>query len=675
MKNNSPNMMQKPKTLVLCSCDHTMRFDADAFKSQGFDDVLTTHQLCGDDLDVAIGALSETRDLVFACEQQAQVFEQVQHELEQAAQLNASLALIDVRDRAGWSATDAPAKQITAKQLALIADAQLDRPGTPAREITSVGTCLIVAKDASILPFAAQLGEELAVTCVLEQAPIATKPAANYDLATGVIRSVQGGLGAFDVVFDRFAPLVVSGRGATTFASTRDGAESTCDIIIDLVSEESLLAAEATRDGYLRAPGANPIELATLGARAKSLVGTFDKPVYVRYEGSICAHSRSQQTGCTRCIDTCGAQAIRSNGDGVYIDPDMCGGCGGCASVCPTGAIAYDDPPFEFLVTRLKTLIDTFKGHAQSAPRLLFLDRTFGRNLIADAARFSQGLPSDVIPYEVDNVELIGHAELLAALGAGASAALILKSPRTAKTAIANQSALTDRLLKGTTVDPTRVQIVEADSIETLEEALYQGQLPDPKKLDVALLGGRREVTKQVMAAMTGHDGESALQIQLEPGDPYGTIEVDPDKCTLCLACVSQCPTGALNDRSDRPEINIVENACVQCGLCANTCPETAITLKPQFSLGKQTLDQHPLHGEDPFECIECGRPFGVKSTIEKIIEKLDGKHWMYTDSDNTRLVKMCDDCRVSAQYHDENAPMRGPDRPRVRTTDDYLDS
>ena len=59
---------------------------------------------------------------------------------------------------------------------------------------------------------------------------------------------------------------------------------------------------------------------------------------------------------------------------------------------------------------------------------------TFGRALITEAARFNKGLPSDVIPYEVDNVELIGHAELLATLGSGASEALILKSPRTAET-------------------------------------------------------------------------------------------------------------------------------------------------------------------------------------------------------------------------------------------------
>ena len=30
--------------------------------------------------------------------------------------------------------------------------------------------------------------------------------------------------------------------------------------------------------------------------------------------------------------------------------------------------------------------------------------------------------------------------------------------------------------------------------------------------------------------------------------------------------------------------------------------------------------------------------------------EKLGGKHWMYTDSDNLKLLRMCDDCRVTAQ-------------------------
>lgn len=668
-------MMKTNKTLILCSCDKSISYDPDKFRSQGFDDVIRTDQLCGDDLDVAVAALTERDQVVFACEQQAQVFEQLAEELQAEQALKASLDLIDLRDRAGWTGESEKAVWVQAKQLALLADATLDRPGTKVREVSSAGTCLIIGKDESVLPFAETLGKELAVTCVIQAPPKRVTPSASYDLAVGQIHSLSGGLGAFDVTFDNFSTLVATGRGATQFTTPKNQANSTCDIVIDLASDASMLAAEATRDGYLRATNSDPLNLSLIGAQAKALVGTFEKPLYVKYEGSICAHSRSQKTGCTRCVDTCGAKAIRPNGDGVYIDPDMCGGCGGCASMCPTGAIMYDDPPFEFMVTRLKTLVQTFEQHAEIPPRVLFIDRTFGRDLITEAARFNQGLPSDVIPYEVDNVELIGHAEVLAALGAGASEALILKSPQTAETAITNQIGLVHRLLKPTEVDPSRARILSVNDPESLEAALYGTRMPPLANEEIALLGGRREIAKNVMTAFAGHDGESPLSLPLEPGDPYGVIEVDGDKCTLCLACVSQCPTGALNDRSDRPEINIVENACVQCGLCANTCPEQAIVLKPQLSFGKQTLEQTPLHGEDPFECIECGRPFGVKSTIERIIEKLDGKHWMYTDSDNTRLVKMCDDCRVNAQYHDENAPLRGPDRPRVRTTDDYLDS
>ena len=667
--------MKQNKTLILCSCDKTLNYNVDSFKNEGFDDVILTDQLCDSDLDIAVAALSQKEQVVFACEQQANIFDRICDELRDKDSLTGSLGLIDLRDRAGWSKATENPLHIEAKQKALLADAQLDRPGTKVREVSSGGTCLIIAKNESILEFASILGEELAVTCVLEEITGSVSPSANYDLAMGQIGSVSGGLGSFEVKFTNFSTLVATGRGERNFTPSRSTATSTCDIIIDLVSEKSLLAAEAVRDGYIRAPSADNLRLALIGAQAKGLVGTFEKPLYVKYEASICAHSRSKKVGCTRCIDTCGAKAIRSDGDGVYIDPDMCGGCGGCAAVCPTGAIVYDDPPFEFLVQRLNALIGTFKRYAKIAPRILFVDRTFGHKLISKSARFGDGLPADVIPYEVDNVELIGHAEILATLAAGASEALILKSPNTAETAITNEMSLTKRLLKDTRVDPTRIRVIEATSPETLQAALYEARMPDLEHQAVALLGGRREVAKTVMSVFAQHDGESALSIPLELGDPYGTIEVNADKCTLCLACVSQCPTGALNDRSDRPEINIVENACVQCGLCSNTCPEQAITLKPQLSFGKQTLEQSTLHGEDPFDCIECGRPFGVKSTIERIIEKLEGNHWMYTDSDNTKLVKMCDDCRINAQYHDSSAPLKGPARPRVRTTDDYLDS
>ncbi len=188
----------------------------------------------------------------------------------------------------------------------------------------------------------------------------------------------------------------------------------------------------------------------------------------------------------------------------------------------------------------------------------------------------------------------------------------------------------------------------------------------------VLLVGGRRDITRVTVNAMADNiDGP----IPLPAGAPYGAIEINPDKCTLCLACVSLCPTGALGDHPDRPEVQFTENACVQCGVCESTCPETAINLVPQLDVSKNALSARALHGEDPFECIKCGRPFGVASTINRIVEKLENKHWMYSKSDNVQLIKMCDDCRVNAQFHGDTAPMAGGERPRVRTSDDYLDS
>ncbi|MEL7081769.1 MAG: 4Fe-4S binding protein, partial [Pseudomonadota bacterium] len=132
------------------------------------------------------------------------------------------------------------------------------------------------------------------------------------------------------------------------------------------------------------------------------------------------------------------------------------------------------------------------------------------------------------------------------------------------------------------------------------------------------------------------------------------------------------CPSGALGDNPDMPQLRFQEDACLQCSLCASVCPEDAITLKPQMDLSKAALSQKVVHEEEPYPCIECGKLFGVKSTIERIVDQLAGKHPMFASSDAGRMIRMCDDCRVNAQFHAENQPFAQGERPKVRTTDDY---
>ncbi|HMP39206.1 MAG TPA: glycosyltransferase, partial [Roseiflexaceae bacterium] len=42
---------------------------------------------------------------------------------------------------------------------------------------------------------------------------------------------------------------------------------------------------------------------------------------------------------------------------------------------------------------------------------------------------------------------------------------------------------------------------------------------------------------------------------------------------------------GALADHRERPQLRFIEKNCVQCGLCAGPCPESAITLVPRLLL------------------------------------------------------------------------------------------
>jgi len=162
--------------------------------------------------------------------------------------------------------------------------------------------------------------------------------------------------------------------------------------------------------------------------------------------------------------------------------------------------------------------------------------------------------------------------------------------------------------------------------------------------------------------------------IPLAPGSPYGRIVIDTDKCTLCLACVGSCPANALSDNSEKPQVRFTEAACVQCGLCRNTCPENIITLEPRFNLTKDAMTPVIMCEEDPFECIRCGKEFGTKSSVEHIIKVLAGKHAMYGDAASQDLIKMCDDCRVIQQMENPvDEPMKMGERPLVRTTADYI--
>ncbi len=642
------------KKLVLCDCGGSQVHDVAAIEAgAGVSCSRVYTALCTHQMEQAAQEISNDSVLV-ACQQERSVFEDLAAEIGREAP-----GFVDLRDRAGWS--DGAGKA-GAKMAALTAEALL--PVRPARsvDVVSEGVCLIVGAGAVALPLAASLSEALSVTVLCTDA---AEPGTrrDFDVVRGKLARVNGALGGFSVNIDALQLLEPSGRGDFSFSDPQDGGRSECDILIDVAGGSPFVSAPEKREGYLRADPRDPLAVERLAVQAAQLVGTFEKPLYVRLEESLCAHARAEQTGCSRCLDVCPTGAITSAGDHVAIDPMICAGCGSCAALCPSTAITCEDPDLPQIIQRMEVLGRVYSSQSDAAPRLLVHDET-GAEMIRFAARFGRGLPDDVIPLELNVVSGFGHAEMLAGLALGFAGVSVLVGPKVERDALDRELRLADAI-----AGPGKVDILDVVDPDDMSNALYDAEKKEKNWETVLPLGNRRQVARLAAQAL---NPVADVPLDLPPGAPYGATLVDTAGCTLCLSCVSLCPSGALIDNPDMPQLRFQEDACLQCGICATICPEQAITLKPQLDLSDAALGQRVLNEEEPCACVECGALFGVKSTVERIMAQLAGKHPAFADGPAARMIQMCDNCRIQAQFHSKNNPFEGKARPRTRTTEDY---
>ena len=169
------------------------------------------------------------------------------------------------------------------------------------------------------------------------------------------------------------------------------------DLVFDLhaqaVDQAAPAAAGLFRAGKrFRRPGKAAVEIATL-------TGEFEKPRFFNYKATLCAHSRSQPARLQRNASTSAPrQAIRSDGDRIFVEPHLCVGCGACTTVCPSGALTYAYPTVPDLGARVKTLLSTYaKAGGRDACMLLHAEDS--RDAIARLARRGKGLPAGSFPW------------------------------------------------------------------------------------------------------------------------------------------------------------------------------------------------------------------------------------------------------------------------------------
>jgi ferredoxin len=657
--------------VLVCSCEGTMPLDVEAIGRGCGSEITAARQLCRAENERFKAAAVGPGPLTVSCTQEAPLFSELMAEVAK----DRLITYVNIRETAGWSKD---ADRAGPKMAALIAAAHEPLPDVPLVTLESEGVVLIYGCDEHAVEAGALLQDQLDVTVLLKPpAAIAPPRSTDFPIAKGIVVSAKGHLGAFELTVDSFAQPAPSSRAALTFGRSRDGAVSRCDIILDLSGGRPLFTGDNLREGYLRADANDPAGVLTAVLKARDLVGTFEKPRYVTFSDELCAHSRSRIVGCTRCLDVCPAGAITPSGDHVSIDAKLCAGCGQCAAVCPTGAASYALPPADALMRKLRTLLSTYCAAFGNDPVVLVHDSAHGTPLIDGLARFGDGLPANVLPLAVNEVTQIGLEFIAAAFAYGASALRFLHRarPRHDTSALTRTLALADPVLAGLGFGPNRIAVIATDDPDVFGTELraIEAMAPVAQPATFLPVGAKRGVLRFALRELQRAAPAPIEVVALPAGAPFGSIEVDVAGCTLCLSCVSACPTGALTDDQDRPLLRFQEDACVQCGLCAATCPEKVISLRPQLDFRAATAVARVMKAEEPFCCIRCGKAFGVRSTIERVTAKLADSHWMFKDPKRLEAIKMCDDCRVAVIAAEDFDPYGAPPRPPVRTTEDYL--
>lgn len=379
----------------------------------------------------------------------------------------------------------------------------------------------------------------------------------------------------------------------------------------------------------------NPQEILTL---LSSRVGTYTYKTTTLYNSHICQyHQRRPDSNgegyCHKCVNVCPTFGVTKDDSLMELNFSQlnCMGCGGCIATCPSGALDFASFSIETMIEALRHYQDT---------TILLIPEIFLDTLKEIA------LPPHISPLIIPREKFPSEVHFLSMLQES-NHSLIFYSPIISRPSFEAIKLVNDIY---EAICGTKAIFVAQDSqvLQTLWDKPtslpHYSYTPSPKEPRRKHFGERLRFLVKDNDFGRVESGASGEMIR------YGKIHIDESKCTLCNSCVGACNVDSLTANSKEFALQYNPSLCTTCGYCIPSCPENALSLELSgIELNPSWFETHTLAQDELFECVECGKPFATKKSIQKIKEVMSS-HFL-GDSAKLKTLECCSDCKVKIMF------------------------
>jgi ferredoxin len=308
-----------------------------------------------------------------------------------------------------------------------------------------------------------------------------------------------------------------------------------------------------------------------------------------------CLNGWHQDVNCSRCADGCPVAAITLHEGNVSVS-NACVNCGVCLRVCPTELFVEASPPEVFVLQQITHPHDDVWELACPLAQNEN-ETTSGRSEQKKKAFLSQ-LPEANRLIVPRCLGALGASHLLQIADRG-TGQVWLNDAACAACPITHARQQMVRSVdeaNGWLAAFGRPPAIFLTSRDMLEDAplpqmkrAVRVDVPHPRRGFFRKMLGLEGKTA-VSPSYTPHDRQRLLpilasftpppaQIPLQ-GLGVTNVEVDEQLCSACGLCARSCPTAALRFLTDEEVfgLSFTASSCVDCGICAMICPETAVS-------------------------------------------------------------------------------------------------